>query len=73
MESHFTDDLAIKFYANIDQCVTTGQVPTKLSSSDIVSNTVAYTCISKLAIPQEVTFTFNYGVDCNKFHNGLVN
>lgn len=30
-------------------------------------------CINQLTIPDNLQFSFTYGVQCNSFHNGIVN
>ncbi|KAL4453887.1 hypothetical protein ABPG74_003770 [Tetrahymena malaccensis] len=72
LQSHFKDSPAKTFYSNIDQCVQKGQTQNQLQATT-VTNQVAEQCIENLTIPDELQFAFNYGVDCNKFHNGLVN
>lgn len=72
LAGHFSDDLAKAFYIAITSCVTTGKSDFILSAP-IITNSVASACVSTVTIPDELAFPFNYGVDCNKFHNGLVN
>ncbi|EAR96674.3 hypothetical protein TTHERM_00979870 (macronuclear) [Tetrahymena thermophila SB210] len=72
LAEHFTDSEAKNFYSAIDQCVSTGKASLNEQASS-VTNQVAEQCIEHLTIPDELQFAFNYGVDCNKFHNGLVN
>ncbi|KAL4497773.1 hypothetical protein ABPG72_000528 [Tetrahymena utriculariae] len=72
LQSHFKDSPAKTFYGNVDQCVQTGKSENLLNANS-VTNQVAEQCIEHLTIPDELQFAFNYGVDCNKFHNGLVN
>jgi hypothetical protein len=73
--SRYTDDEAVSFYNSIDSCVATGNAiaPALLSSAETVTNAQVNACVNKVDLPDELEFSFDYGVDCNKFHNSIVN
>jgi hypothetical protein len=74
MYPRFDDDEANTFYTNIDSCVATGKpaFAITLESAETVTNAVVNKCVDSVDLPDELEFTFDYGVDCNKFHNSIV-
>ena len=72
MSTHFKDSQSKDFYAAIDTCVSQSTYNESQILGETITNAVAEACVEKVAVPSELQFAFDYGVDCNKFHNGLV-